>query len=315
MVLTKEKQACLIVSKDKELKNKSVSFFIAAGYPGEKKFVEAFDDIERELHLNQSVRNIILDAQTCFEEGSAVDDILSSVGLLCNNDKLKVLMYMSAAQKESLSDTEHRIRHLLIETLPPNLRQFNNIFNKSKVAFNKPIGTTFSKVQLDREAEKLRLLMEQIKNTTVLTAAESSKHLIGVFESVNQLKNDHKDFKALEHIGQRFNGIFGTFVFYGERPGWSELCKISYQIDNISKTYLKSEELDEVATEHVLLLIDLVKGAFRLLHSLRESAGVKKSELDEVLETVTQVENDPRIIQMVQISQDEVDNLIEKGEL
>ena len=269
MVLMKDKMNCLIVTDDKEFKNQAISYFISAGFPGQKKLLESVDEIQEEVDKDVTMKNIVVKLDGLLEdEGASLAEFYTKVGHLMKDDSINILVYVNGAQLQHKPTSLDKVNCFFTD-LEISKKHFNDLFNRKSKTFESNQRRSTG-VKIDRNSELERQKKEEAKKATVLTAAESSKHLLEAIQSMNKLMEAPGDMKALKHIGQRFNGLFGTFSFYGDATGWLQLNRLGMSVDYLTRSYLADENLDKLTDQHLDILSKLLKTSFQILQTLRE---------------------------------------------
>lgn len=312
MLFLKENMTNLIISPYRDIKSHIINLFVSAGFEGENKMIRSMSELQRTLHFDDSIRNIVIDGELLVNDMQVLPDFYRKVLELSKGSNYKVLLYLAEHQINATNAENHGLKNLLVAKRPFLLKHFNEIFNGLADGVVKKVGVAASKYKLDRSSEVLRRRENRAMARTILTAAEASKHLLNVFDSMNLLVKDKSRKDHLETIGQSFNGLYGTFMFYGDKPGWGELKQIGSAVESITKTYVRDGAPDQISSKHFRLLAALAKVAFQILQTLREKAGIEKQRLDTARELLSEVAIDKEINKSDRVSQSEVDDLMEQ---
>lgn len=300
MTVRKEQSKSIIVTTDKEFKQKTVNFLNNIGFPAEKFTVDSASELFSKADLDHTVRNIVIDAQNCFPRDEDMAKKLAHYG---KKPRFKILVYAEPETVEELEKdaTFSPCTNLFFAKLPFDKRAFNDAFHGAIS------GSKFPSSNL----QKRRAPTGKVDDGTPknLSAFEASAHVKDTIGMINELAKDKQEFKTVSLIGQRFNGLIGTFAFYGDKPGWKELRQIGQQIDCIARTYQLGDK-GPVADKHFELLVNLAKSAFIILQDLRNAKEPQKAELEKATAMTNLVDKDPDIINKTALDQESIDSLL-----
>ena len=297
MVSTKEKDRSLIFCLDADFKRRLTGMLIEAAFPAEKYCVKTVKEAREAFKSHDRVVNIVMNGADF--EGKEIFKILTEIrDMFLERAGTKILIYLDEDQYESLPDelkkTPGRITFF---KHPVSKVEINSVFNPIK----KP-----KLVAVPGGAQK----PQGKKNVNFY---ETSKHVQETITSLNALKNKPGNLKALEKIGQRFNGIFGAFSFVQEKPGYRELCYLSHLIDDVARHYENGDKKN-ISQEHLALMLEAAKCSFAMLKLLRDSQPLTPNH-NKAFELIEErFNNHPEIERRSETSQDDVDAMISAAE-
>lgn len=206
--------------------------------------------------------------------------------------KTKVIMaYIS-------NDHEKMIESL--ESISPKLRvkcgqfvrlHFDEVFNMLEQE-NAPKGSTPK---------------SQEKNVVI---AEAAAHVKETVDYLRELAKDRKQVKKIVTVGQRFNGIWGTFNHFAAKPGYGELATLAQIIDVVGRTYGEKSNKSEISEEHFNLLVSASKCAYAIIISLSKNQDAAKENLDETQKLKSVYDKMTDLDKRQDCSQNEVDSLL-----
>ena len=141
---------------------------------------------------------------------------------------------------------------------------------------------------------------------------DCAQHVRDTIPRIAALAKDPKAMDKLADIGQRFNGVMGTFAFFMGKDGFTEVQQQSTLIDAICRTYETNPQLTEVSPPHIQLLIDSAKVSFDVLTSLLKGGPIDPSLKTRAAKCFQQYEADSSIIKRAAGTQADVDELMAK---
>ena len=144
-----------------------------------------------------------------------------------------------------------------------------------------------------------------------LSFFETSLHVKITIEMFNDIAKSKTDLDAVRNIGQRFNGIFGAFAFYGDKAGYKQLKELSIMIDNVCRTYEEQFGRTEISDKHLKILMDSAKCSYKFLQLLRDGKELPKDIFDYYDKTKEEYDATGDIERKTRHSQSEIDDLIE----
>ena len=141
-------------------------------------------------------------------------------------------------------------------------------------------------VKLEHLAEVFNLTMPKKPKNVQLV--ETIKHLKETIEHINGVASNRKDINAVLRVGQRFNGVMGTFAFFGAKDGYQQITWMSEVIDCICKTYEPVEgepPKEEIIKDHFDMLLKGAKLTFQMLKLMLDEQPLtadQKKSADEI---------------------------------
>lgn len=113
-------------------------------------------------------------------------------------------------------------------------------------------------------------------------------------------------------IGQRFNGLYGAYLFLGGKDGYHQLRILCEVIDALSKTYGKDEGKSALAKPHVNLMVRCAKCVFGILKEMRGGKAVSDDFKTETQAIRSAYEAMPDVFRREAMSQEFVDEILRK---
>ena len=302
MTIRKEHSKSIILTTDKEFKQRAVNFLNNIGFPAEKHYMQSVEEMLTKLGADQTVRNILVDADNCLPDKKENVKVLLELG---KKPKYKILVYGEEATMEAISPTEEQLkesRNIAFAVLPFDKRRFNDCFHGSLG------GSKFPTVTLSkRNAPRGKLDEGKPKS---LSAFEASAHVKDTISLINEVKKAKNDYDKIGQIGQRFNGLVGSFAFYGKKPGWYQLTQLAQQIDEICFTY-QDGDIEAMTDPHYNLMVDAAKFSFMLLQHFRNGQLPPEDSIKQAQECADKCAADKDVKRKEKIDQNEVDSLLE----
>lgn len=160
---------------------------------------------------------------------------------------------------------------------------------------------------------------ERVLATTKVnrTLGESVNHVKGTLKYIDIINKDPKRIDAIQNIGQKFNGLMGTYWnFYQGRPGLDQVYFIAIMIDEICRTY-DDGEIETIDPDHVDLVTRGCNLLFNILMDVKKGSKVFSSEYKElaaIKKKYKKMENIKRRDSLSQSKVDELMDMLDKGE-
>lgn len=293
MAKYQNKNRCLIYIKNTYQKNDVINILQSIGFEGEKV---QFDLADKALMLLEHKAIDLCVIEGALLKAESFVDFIETCFQKSKNPQVKILVFSS-----NIHEYEDRLRKLSPAcfpcALPYSRLDFTNaLIPKAKPLFQLPVVEKPKKTAPPKQ--------------TTINFIETSKHVQISIEMINQLAKDKSKLEELQIIGQRFNGVFGTFSFFGKTEGFFQLYFSSCIIDNICRTYARNAALTSMSTEHFNLLFRVANNAFIMLKELRSekplSDGLKKAHV----KLIEEYKMDKSIYKPDVQNQDQVDTLI-----
>jgi hypothetical protein len=141
-------------------------------------------------------------------------------------------------------------------------------------------------------------------------AVQHLKTTVGMLQALATSATGPEATRLVQAIGQRFNGLYGTFLFFGERSGYRQLRRLCEIVDAVGKTYEREADRQNVAAVHAALLLRAARCAFAVLKEMRHGQPITPALEAEAtaIDTVYQAATD--LFHREPASQDLVDELL-----
>ena len=134
-------------------------------------------------------------------------------------------------------------------------------------------------------------------------------HVRETRQLLDNVGSDRYDFSTLEEIGQRFNGLIGTFAFAKGKEGFCHILPLAEMIDAVVVHYKKEKET-ELLEEHLGFILEAVPFTIDLLQKLADGNTIETSDVDEVNRIIDLYMEQTEIAEKETLDQDEVDKLV-----
>ena len=141
---------------------------------------------------------------------------------------------------------------------------------------------------------------------------DCAQHVRDTISRLAALAKDPKAMDKLADIGQRFNGVMGTFAFFMGKDGFTEVQQQSTLIDAICRTYEANPQLTQVSAPHLQLLIDAAKVCFDVLTALLRGGPFDPSLKTRATKCFEQYEADGLLLKRAAGTQEDVDEILAK---
>lgn len=287
----------IIVSKDRNFRTATTQMFNNVAYPGEKLVVTTADEAKAILARDPTVKNIVVDA-TAFE-GQGLGQFFERLQSEVAERLLRVLVYVPEDKVKFLVPVLAEKHRTLVFKVPPLKK------NDFVEAFHKRIETV-SAVKSDAPDAK------KAPSAAALNFIEASKHVKDTLSLLQELKKDATKVGNLLGIGQKFNGMIGTYAFVADKDGYKQLLVAARIIDDIARHYnTHSTTKAQVEERHLTLLIRSSECAYRILQELRADSPVSEKNNAETRELEKIYTTMPEIERRSGNSQNDVDAILE----
>ena len=233
MAISTEKIKTVIICRERGFKNLSVGILTDIAFPGEKLVSETGDGAVVMLNNEKWAQNVVINGVDFPED--EVKKICETVSPAIKNHaptkKIKTLVYLAEdVSKNAINDYKAKFPLLEFRASPPKKKDFTDVFNPIVIK---------SATTAPPPKPKPAAPAKKPKSGEVAGFFEASKHVKDTIERLNHITKDRSNLKALEDIGQRFNGFIGTFAFAGDRDGFKHLKKLAIIIDDTCRFYQK----------------------------------------------------------------------------
>ncbi|WP_141733002.1 hypothetical protein [Oligoflexus tunisiensis] len=285
----------ILLCKDRDFKRKAVGHLNNSAFAAEKFVVEKMGDALEILERDLDVENFVIDASPMSSE--EIKSMLELYQRRAKNPEVRFLIYLDEVYQSKEKDV---ILGLLpkaqVFCLPLAQNHFNKAFHGGRVIPEPPPPSPPEQASKDGPA---------------LALIETSAHIKETVELLNSVSKDRSRLDILKQIGQRFNGIIGTFSFFVGKPGYAKVKDLATIIDDISRTYEDSEDHNALTEKHWQLLMESAKTLYLILKDLRENRPITTSYGDKATTLIALYKKDGDIRKRSSQSQDEVDRIVD----
>ncbi len=293
--LRKEQMKSILLCKDRDFKRKAVGHLNNSAFAAEKFVVEKMSDAVEILDRDLDVENFVVDASPLSS-----DEIKSMLDLYqrrSKNPEVRFLVYLDEAYQSKEKEVILQFlpkAHVFF--LPPAQNHFNKAFHGGRAIPDPPPPSPSEQASKDGPA---------------LTLIETSAHIKETVELLNSVSKDRSRLDILKQIGQRFNGIIGTFSFFVQKPGYAKVKDLATIIDDISRTYEDSEDHNALTEKHWQLLMESAKTLYLILKDLRENRPLTSTYVEKANALIAIYRKDTDIRKRSSQTQDEVDRIVD----
>ena len=279
MTLNRNKIKNLIMSEDRNFRSQAARLFGDIAFVGEKLFFSKPSDALATLQFDRFAQNLCVAPDQRMTPDYLA--LLSDINKIVTGTQIMVLAYFRLDQAREMKQVEAALPYLRLFLLPVKRSDFVATFRTMRalaVEGFKPPVVQVENGQVKAQSNKIKASPQTVN------FVEATQHVRECIEWANQILKDPSDLDALRKIGQRFNGIAGTFVFLNTKPGYRELHQIAVIIDNVSRVYQDAGRASgqAVSRAHSDLLLAAVKCAFMCLKILREGQALSEQQMAEV---------------------------------
>ncbi|HYX36464.1 MAG TPA: hypothetical protein VE954_25435 [Oligoflexus sp.] len=293
--LRKEQIKSILLCKDRDFKRKAVGHLNNSAFAAEKFVVEHMADALEILDRDLDIENFIVDASP-----HTSDDIKQMLDLYqrrTKNPDVRFLFYLDEAYQSKEKDVILQVLpRAQVFFLPPQQNHFNKAFHGGRAIPDPPAPSASE---------------QAAKEGPALTLIETSSHIKETVELLNSVSKDRSRLDILKQIGQRFNGIIGTFAFFVGKPGYGKVKDLATIIDDVSRTYEDSEDHKDLTEKHWQLLMESAKTLYLILKDLRENRPLTTAYVDKANSLIALYQKDGDIRKRSSQTQDEVDRIVD----
>ncbi len=268
------------------------------GFTAEKHSVDSMKDLTEALAHDPLIWNVLVDFAS-FGKEATLAQVLADLTQAVAKAPVSVLVFVPhpLLEQSRALQTKHPKLHL---TAVPAKRQ------DLVEGFVKPFMERHGHHTVKKAPPKASA---PTANENVVEAIEHVKRTIDQLKQVVARDDALVEFAA---IAQRFNGLYGTYLFFGDRDGYHQLGEISEVVDSLGKTYSRAGAPKTLAKPHVELLVRCAKATFALLKDMRDGKPLSESLRDESQKIRAACEAMPELYRSEVLNQDSVDDLLTK---
>lgn len=293
--LRKEQMKSILLCKDRDFKRKAVGHLNNSAFAAEKFVVEKMSDAVEILDRDLDVENFVIDASPFSSD--EIKGMLDLYQRRSKNPEVRFLIYLDEAYQSKEKDVILQFMPKAnVFFLPPAQNHFNKAFHGGRAIPDPPASTASD---------------QSAKEGPALTLIETSAHIKETVELLNSVSKDRSRLDILKQIGQRFNGIIGTFSFFLAKPGYAKVKDLATIIDDISRTYEDSDDHNALTDKHWQLLMESAKTLYLILKDLRENRPLTPSYVEKANALIAIYAKDTDIRKRSSQTQDEVDRIVD----
>lgn len=294
-----EKIKSALVTASGEFRVGMVQTLNTLGFTAEKVSCENFTALGKLLATDTLVWNVVVDAASLFPSDPQLKERISDLERHLASAAVSVIVYLTAERLDASTEMIKAFPKFHFRPLPVRRQDVVDYFIKPYMArHGHGKGEKApAKPQASQSGESIGEAIEHVKQT------------------IEHLKKIAADVAAVDQfvaIGQRFNGLYGAYLFLGGKEGYHHLRILCEVIDSLSKTYLKDPKPTALAKPHVDHMVRSAKCVFGILKEMRAGQGVSaalKAEADDVRKVYDAM---PDVFRREAMSQEFVDEILRK---
>ena len=299
----------VILSIDRGFRSHVSRLFTDISFSGEKFFATTCDEAIAAIKFDRLALNICISPDNLETPDYLAQ--LAMVNQAVAGTQIVALAYFRIDQAREMAEIREGLSNIHLRLLPVKRSEFVAIYRTlrlSGVEGFKPPKVTKNDSNKEQSGKRRKAL-----EGSALNFFEATQHLRECIEDTNRLMSNPREISILIKIGQKFNGLVGTYLFLKEKSGYRELFQLGVVVDDLSRTYRKIVGDDVmIASHHVELLIDCIKSSFMLLKSLREGNDLDPSQISMAKQLYEKYLAAEDIVKRKLESQDEVEALVEQ---
>jgi len=298
--IKKEQWKSLILCKDREFKQKAVQLLNSSAFVGEKLAPETIASAIRMANSDPDIANFVFDGSDADQS-----ELLTSFEQFkqqINNPDLRVLIYLDHERQSSVSQVlQDLLPDAAVIFLPQTPVQY-------KKAFHGPSRTHRVSPAVSPEPETEAPSSASSKSSSV-ALVEASAHIKDAIELLNSVAKDRSRLDILQQIDQKFNGLIGSFAFFGQKDGYKQIKDLAYIIDGVARSYQNTKADSPIEESHWQMILDSAKTLSLLLRDMRVARPMNDAHLKKAQQLWQRFEQDQRLEKRSIQSQDGVDEL------
>lgn len=267
-----EKIKSALLTASGEFRVSMVQTLNTLGFTAEKVSADGLAALSKLLSTDQLVWNVVVDAASLYPNGNDFASRFKEIEQAIGSAAVSVLVYVPAQLFEPLQVVTKAFPKLHFRPLPVRRQDVVDHFIK-------PYMARHGHVKAEKQPTKSA---SAGSNENIGEAIEHAKQTIDLLKKVAADSSAVAQFVA---IGQRFNGLYGAYLFLGGKDGYHQLRILCEIIDALSKTYGKETGRSALAKAHVELMVRSAKCVFGILKEMRSGKMLSdelKSETDDV---------------------------------
>lgn len=291
----RERFRSVVLTDNADFKQKAIAILNNIAFVAEKLAATDVADLVQRVTTDELARNLVIDARSAEVARCLVTSEPFADAMRSTRD-LFALIYVNAPQLPAIDASGiGKLRGLRVAELPLDRAHFMDVFHARRAAANQKAVTSSKPAAVSEEMRE--------------AAREAGEHLKTALEQINGIAKDPSKLDYLAVIGQRYNGMMGTFAFFASTPGAKELAEIGRIVDGVARTYAKTPK-SVVASEHLKLLIGCCRATLPLLRAVAFGEDVPEATAREVKLWSATFEGDSSLLKRQAVSQARIDAAI-----
>jgi hypothetical protein len=317
-----ERIKSLLITKDRDFRVNATQLLNFIAFPAEKFTVESVGDAKVRLDFDKQIENVVVDG-SLFPGKEGIVKFLKEWGDLVPSERgCTVLIMLNDEQATSLKQLSAALKGYHFRAMPLDKKAFVEVFHQARTDAGAPPAE--AKPEPPAAAAKAPSspapapaaasavgAAQKAPSANAQTFFEASNHVRSTIDHINQVSADFKNVKTFIEIGNRFNGIFGTFAFLAGKEGYWQMHDLSIMIDTICRTYDLEPDRKEVEKSHFDFVLRAAKCSYLVLKELREEKPVSEPNTVETNAIKKEFEQFANLRRRESKSQEDVDSLLD----
>ncbi len=294
-----EKIKSVMLTSSGEFRVSMVQTLNTLGFTAEKINADSMTTCAKLMQTDQLIWNVVVDAASFFPNETDLEPRFKEIEQAVGAAAVSVLVYVPAPMFEPLAGAIRKHPKLHVRPLPVRRQDVVDYFIKPYMARHG-----------HGKVEKPALKAQQTASGESI--AEATQHAKQTIDLLKKIAADPAAVPQFVAIGQRFNGLYGAYLFLGGKDGYHQLRILCEVIDALSKTYAKESSKKVLAKGHVELMVRCAKCVFGILKEMRTGKALSddfKAETDAVRAAY---EAQPDVFRREAMSQEFVDEILRK---
>ena len=308
----------LIFTTDRNFRGQAVRMLNDCTFVGEKLHASTVEELTQITEANAKILNFVVDAQgmDALKLKTSIEKLEASVA---GRDSAKIVVHLREGQESLGIMLKESFPSVYVALSPLKKLDFMKAFHSerdtadaSKTAAVAPHSNAPAPHPGPTQAAAPEEAKKPTKDGNIVNFFETTQHIRTSIDAANSLMANPSDLGSLGQIGQRFNGIVGTFALLKGKAGYKQLFELATAVDDVCRTYQNRPEWTAVTMPHLKLILGAVKCAFLVLKDLREGQPPADPLIAQAASLFATYESMPEIMRRASESQDAVDALLEE---
>lgn len=211
-----EKIKSVILTGQSEFRVSMVQTLNTLGFHAEKVNAENLAELGKLLAVDQLVWNVVIDAASYFPDDAKFENCLAEIAQAVGTSAVSVLIYLAAEKHDALAETLGKFPKFQVRSLPVRRQDLVE-------AFIKPFMARHGHGKVEKPVAKS-------PSPAGEAIGEAIEHVRQTVELLKQVATDANAVEQFAQIGQRFNGLYGAYLFLDGKDGYHQLRMLCVHI-------------------------------------------------------------------------------------